>query len=89
MRGWVCRLELLLGLARAVIPRGTLTAFTASDSRLPQLEGQVPVFISPRNRVARLYAQALSSFFVASYYSQGYCGGIRTHLHTGLRHYIS
>jgi hypothetical protein len=32
----------------------------------PNLEGQVPVFISPRNRVAQLYPQALGSLFVAS-----------------------
>jgi hypothetical protein len=31
------------------------------------LEGQVPVFISPRNWVAQLHPQALSSLFVASY----------------------
>jgi hypothetical protein len=43
----------------------------------PNLEGQVPVFISPRN-MARLYSQALGSLFVASYDSQGYGGGIRT-----------
>jgi hypothetical protein len=49
------------------------------DSR--NLEGQVPVFISPRNRVARLYPQALGSLFVAFYDSQGYSGGIRTRLH--------
>jgi hypothetical protein len=29
----------------------------------PNLEGQVPVFISPRNRVAQLYPQALGSLF--------------------------
>jgi hypothetical protein len=45
----------------------------------PNLEGQVPVFISPRNRVAR----ALGSLFVASYDSQGSGGGILTRLHTG------
>jgi hypothetical protein len=45
------------------------------------LEGQVPVFISPRNRVAQLYPQALGSLFVASYDSQSY-GGILTRLHT-------
>jgi hypothetical protein len=48
----------------------------------PNLEGQVPVFISPRNRVAKLHPQALDSLFVASYDSQGYGGGIRTRLHT-------
>jgi hypothetical protein len=30
------------------------------------LDGQVPVFITPRNRVAQLYPQALDSLFVAS-----------------------
>jgi hypothetical protein len=39
--------------------------------RLPQLGAQVPVFISPRNRVAQLYPRALGSLFVASYDSQG------------------
>jgi hypothetical protein len=50
----------------------------------PNLEGQVPVFISPRNRVAQLYPQALGSFFVVSYDSQGYGGGIQPRLYTGL-----
>jgi hypothetical protein len=49
----------------------------------PNLEGQIPVFISPRNSVAQLYPQALGSFSVASYDSQGYGGGIRPRLHTG------
>jgi hypothetical protein len=40
----------------------------------PNLEGQVPVFISPRNRVAQLYPQALGSLSVAYYDSQGYGG---------------
>jgi hypothetical protein len=31
----------------------------------PNLEGQVPVFISPRNRVAQLYSRALGWFFDA------------------------
>jgi hypothetical protein len=42
------------------------------------LEGQVPVFISPRNRVAQLYPRALGSFYVASCDSQGYGRGILT-----------
>jgi hypothetical protein len=49
----------------------------------PNLQGQVPIFISPRNRVAQLYPQVLGSLFVASYDSQGYGGGIRTRLHKG------
>jgi hypothetical protein len=46
----------------------------------PNLEGQDPIFVSPRNRVAQLYPRALGSLFVASYYSKGYGGGIRHHL---------
>jgi hypothetical protein len=42
----------------------------------PNLEGQVPVFISHRNRVAQLYPQALGSLFIASCDSQGYGGSI-------------
>jgi hypothetical protein len=47
------------------------------------LEGQVPVFISPRKRMAQLYPQTQGSLFVASYDTQGYGGGILTRLHTG------
>jgi hypothetical protein len=50
----------------------------------PNLEGQVPIFISLGNRVTQIYPQVLRSFFVASYDSQGYGGGIGTYLHTGL-----
>jgi hypothetical protein len=49
----------------------------------PNLEGHVPVFISPRNRVVQIYPQTLGSLFVAFYDSQSYGGGIRTRLHTG------
>jgi hypothetical protein len=49
----------------------------------PNLQGQVPIFISPRNRMARIYPQALGSPFVASYDSQGYGGYIRSRLHMG------
>jgi hypothetical protein len=50
----------------------------------PNLEGQVPVFISSRNRVAQIHPQAMGSLFVTSYDSQGYGGGIRTRLHAGI-----
>jgi hypothetical protein len=43
----------------------------------PNFEGQFPVFIPPRNRVAKLGGSGFP--FVASYDSQGYGGGIRTH----------
>jgi hypothetical protein len=58
--------------------------FTVSSEIPPKLEGQVPVFISPRKRVAQLYPRALGYIFVASYGSQGSGGGILTRLHTGL-----
>jgi hypothetical protein len=44
----------------------------------PNLEGQFPVFISPRNRAAQLYPRALGSLYVSSYDSQGYSVGILT-----------
>jgi hypothetical protein len=40
------------------------------------LKGQVPVFISPRNRLAQLYSRALDSHLVPPYDSQGYGGSI-------------
>jgi hypothetical protein len=87
-RGWVCRFQLLLALASAVIlgskSRGTHYHILLPQIRdFPNLEGQVSVFISPSNRVAQLYPLALGSLFVASYDSQGYDGGIRTRFHTG------
>jgi hypothetical protein len=76
-RGRICRLHLLLVLANGVIlgseARGTRDHILLSQIRdSPNLEGQVPVFISPRNRVARLYPQALGSLLVASCDSQDY-----------------
>jgi hypothetical protein len=55
-RGWVFRLQLLLGLASAVIlmfeSRGTHDHILLSQIRdSPNLEGQVPVFITPRHWV--------------------------------------
>jgi hypothetical protein len=87
-RGSVCRLQLLLVLASAVILlSGTRRIYDhVLLSRLRDslnLEGQVPVFTSPWNRVAQLYPQALVSLFVASYDSQDYGGGIRPRLHKG------
>jgi hypothetical protein len=64
----VCRLQLMLVLTSAVI-LGSESRETRDHILLSQigdsfnLEGQVPVFISPRNRVARLYGQALGSLF--------------------------
>jgi hypothetical protein len=71
--------------SRVRVPRDSWPYFTVSNSRLSSLEGQFPVFISPRNRVAQLYPRALGSLFVASYDSLGYGGGIQTRLHMGTR----
>jgi hypothetical protein len=56
--------------------RGTHDVFMSQIRNSSNLDGQVPVFTSRRNRVA----QALGSIFVASYDSQGYGGGIRPRL---------
>jgi hypothetical protein len=77
-------LLLALGIAVILESESRRTRDHVSMSQIPDfpsLEGQVPVFISPKNRVDRLCPQALSSLFVASYDSQGYGGGIRTRLH--------
>jgi hypothetical protein len=63
--------KLLLALATAVIlgyeSRGTHDCILLSQIRdTTNLVGQVPAFISPRNRVAQLYPQAPGSPFVAS-----------------------
>jgi hypothetical protein len=88
MIGWVCRLQLLMTIASAIILRseclGTHDHILLSHIRdSPNLEGQVPVFISQRMRPAQFYPQTLGSLFVASYDSQGYGRGIRTRLQTG------
>jgi hypothetical protein len=59
-RGRVCYLLLLLVLASAV-PRDKDHILLFQFLRLSNLEGQVPVFLSSRNRVAQLYPRALGS----------------------------
>jgi hypothetical protein len=59
-RGWICRLQLLLVLASAIIfgyeSRGNHDQILLSQIRdSPNLEGQAPVYVSPRGRVAQLY----------------------------------
>jgi hypothetical protein len=91
MVGRVSSLQLPLALTSAVILR--------SESRkihdhillpkirdFPNLEDQVPIFISPRNRMTQLYPQTLRSLFITSYDSQGYGGDLRTRLHVGVTH---
>jgi hypothetical protein len=70
-RGWVCRLPSLLVLASAFIlgseSHGTYDHILLSQIRdSPNLKGQVPLFIWPKNKVVQLYAQALTSVFDAS-----------------------
>jgi hypothetical protein len=38
----------------------------------PNLEGQVPIFISPRDRMAQLLPQALGSLYVAPFDSKAF-----------------
>jgi hypothetical protein len=64
------------------IPRVSWPHFTVSDSRLPQPEGP-GIYIS-QEQGGLVIPEALGSLFVASYDSQGYGGGIRPRLHTGL-----
>jgi hypothetical protein len=86
-RGRVCRLQLLVVLASAVL--GSESRGAHDHILLSQIwdclnqEGHISEFMYPRNRVAQLYPQELGSLFVVSYDSQGYCRGIRTRLHTG------
>jgi hypothetical protein len=81
MRGRVCRLQLLLVLASEVIlgsesSRSHDHNLPSQIRDFPNLETQVLVFISPRNRVAQLYPQARATLFT-------YGGGIRNRRHAG------
>jgi hypothetical protein len=84
MRGWVCNslVQLLLSLGGAVT-LGSNSRRTHGNILLSNLECQVPVLLSSRNRVVQLYTRALDSLSAAPYDSQGYVGGILTRLHTG------
>jgi hypothetical protein len=79
-RGWICRLQLLLALASAVVlesdSRGAHGHILLSYSRRPQPGGPGPRIYFPPEQGGPVILQALGSFFVASYYSQGYGGGI-------------
>jgi hypothetical protein len=88
-RGWACHSQWLPALASTVI-LGSKSCGTHDHILLtqiqdsPNMESQVPVFISPRHKVAQLCPKALHSLFIASYNLQGYGGGIRTRLRTGI-----
>jgi hypothetical protein len=86
-RGRICRLQLLLALASIVITsesrRTLVLTFYCQIPDSPNLEGQIPVFISPKNRVVQLYPQVFGCLFVASCDSQGYSGCIQVCLQVG------
>jgi hypothetical protein len=58
-RGRVCNLLCNHSIVR--VAQNSKPYFTVSSETPPILEGKVPVFITPRNRVAQLYARALGS----------------------------
>jgi hypothetical protein len=92
-RGRVCNLLFQFAVTlRFQVPQNSWPDLTVSFETIfysliqdsPNQEGQVPVFISPRNRVAQIFPRALGSLFVASYDSQSYGGSTVTRLHTGI-----
>jgi hypothetical protein len=60
---------------------GFATIFYRALCPTPNLEDQVPIFMSSSDRVAQLYPQAQCFLFITFYDLQGYGGGILTHLH--------
>jgi hypothetical protein len=87
MRGRVCHSLTLESLASAVPlgseSRGPQDHILLSQSlRLHKPGGRSSCIYFPLKHGAQLYPWALVSFLVASYDSQGYGGGILTHLHT-------
>jgi hypothetical protein len=87
----VCRLQLLLALASAVILgsefRGTHDH--VSDSRpLQPGEPGVCIYI-PQGQVGPVIPPSTGFRFLRLYYSQGYGGGIRTRLHARSLRYLS
>jgi hypothetical protein len=88
-RGWVCRLQLLLGLASTVIfrsqSRGThdhsyCLRFETSATWRPRS----PSIYIPQEHSGLVISPGTGSLFFSSYNSQGYSGGIRTRLYVGL-----
>jgi hypothetical protein len=87
-RGLVCNLLLLLGLASAdplgsESPRTQDHILFSQFLRLPSPAGPGPCIYIPQEQGGPvIYPQVMGSLFIASYNSQGYGGGILTHLHT-------
>jgi hypothetical protein len=70
----VCRLQLMLVLASAVILRSDSSKIHKPIPDSPNLEDQVPYLYPPWTRWCCYTPQALGSLFVASFDSQGYGG---------------
>jgi hypothetical protein len=84
MMGLLCTIDVRLASAVFLVSEshGTHDHILLSHIRdSPNMEDQVPVLISPRNRVSQLYPEALGSLLI-SYDSQGYGGVIRLRHHT-------
>jgi hypothetical protein len=60
--------------SRVLVPQDSWLYFKSWTRDSSSLEGQVPVFMSPRSRVAQTYLQALDSLSITSYESHGYGG---------------
>jgi hypothetical protein len=89
MREWICHLQLLLAhgphqqsRSQVRVPWDSWSYILLSqiwDS--PNLEGQVPIFIFPRNRVAQFYPQALGCYIrVLCYDRWSVSQSVSTHL---------
>jgi hypothetical protein len=65
-------------------PAGHMTTFTVSDSRLSQPGGPGHHIYIPQGQGGPVIPPDTRFPFIASYDSQGYGGGIRVRLHTGL-----
>jgi hypothetical protein len=66
----------------AAVPSGPSLDSTPHCAQPTTWGVQVSVIISPSDKWAQLYPQALGSVFVAFYDFKSYGGGILTHLHT-------
>jgi hypothetical protein len=78
-----------LSVTTAASPRqrshSQVRVFAVLDSRLPQPGGPGPRIYIPQEQGGPVIPlPALGSLFVASYDSQGYDGGMRPRLHTGM-----
>jgi hypothetical protein len=82
--GRICRLQLLLVSPAQSFsvpsPAGLMTVFYCHGFETPPQTWRTrsPYLYHPGTGWPPLYSQALASLFVASYDSQGYCGGIES-----------